>query len=179
MIWVRSLQNVFSLQNLWRNTTLYVKAWPVARLLRTLFTIVIIITINALQFSQKHTKYTYQCARKWCWHTRAFIHFGDRQPSHRWFNVKPLIWGGPNPKTDMFLVSSCSCPCPIYWGQVLSQEWGCNRSSANRRSPNFIWVINNLLPTKVRLILDVWWYFVFWIENKDENSRIASDRRRT
>ena len=29
----------------------------------------------------------------------------------------------PNPKTQMFLVSSCSCLCPFHWSQVLSREW--------------------------------------------------------
>ena len=39
-----------------------------------------------------------------------------------------------------FLVSSCSCLCPI---QVLiSQKWRCSWSSADRRCSNYIWVIN-------------------------------------
>ena len=37
--------------------------------------------------------------------------------------VKSLIQDAPNPKTWMFLVSSCSCLCPIYWSQVLNREW--------------------------------------------------------
>ena len=45
----------------------------------------------------------------------------------------------------MILVSSCICLCPIYWSQVLSREWRCNWSSADRRCSNYIWVINNLI----------------------------------
>ena len=45
----------------------------------------------------------------------------------------------------MFLVSSCSCFCPIHWIQVLSRERRCSWSSADRRSSNYIWVINDLI----------------------------------
>ena len=30
------------------------------------------------------------------------------------------------------LVSSCSCPCPIHWSQVLSREWRCSWSRARQ-----------------------------------------------
>ena len=43
----------------------------------------------------------------------------------------------------------CSCLCPTHWSQVLSQEWRCSWSSADRRCSNNIWVINNFLFTKV------------------------------
>ena len=33
----------------------------------------------------------------------------------------------------MFVVSSCSCLCPIHWNQVLSWEWRCSWSSTGRR----------------------------------------------
>ena len=45
----------------------------------------------------------------------------------------------------MLLVSSCSCLYPIRWSQVLSWEWRCSWSSADRRCSNYIWVINNLI----------------------------------
>ena len=45
----------------------------------------------------------------------------------------------------MFLISSCSCLCAIYWSQVLSQEWRCSWSSADRQCSNYIWVINNFI----------------------------------
>ena len=45
----------------------------------------------------------------------------------------------------MFLVSSCSCHCPIHWSQVLNWEWRCSWGSANRRCSNHIWVINNFI----------------------------------
>ena len=40
----------------------------------------------------------------------------------------------------MIPVSSNSCICPI---QVLSREWRCSWSSADRRCSNYIWVIHN------------------------------------
>ena len=45
----------------------------------------------------------------------------------------------------MILISSCSRLCPIHWSQVLSWEWRCSWSSADRRCSNYIWVINNLI----------------------------------
>ena len=48
----------------------------------------------------------------------------------------------------MFLVSSCSCICPIYWSYVLSWEWRCSWSSGDRRCSNYIWVINDLFAYK-------------------------------
>ena len=45
----------------------------------------------------------------------------------------------------MFLISSCGCLCPSYWCQVLSREWRCSWSSADRRCSNYIWVINNFI----------------------------------
>ena len=56
----------------------------------------------------------------------------------------------------MFLVSSSSCLCPIHWSQVLSAEWRCSWSSADRRCSNYIWVFNNFIA-KVRLIFEVLW----------------------
>ena len=41
----------------------------------------------------------------------------------------------------MIPVSSCSCLCPIHWSQVLSREWRCSWSSADRRCSNYIWMI--------------------------------------
>ena len=46
----------------------------------------------------------------------------------------------------MFLVSSCSCVCPIHWNQVLSREWRCSWSIGGRRCSN--WVINNFIACK-------------------------------
>ena len=63
-------------------------------------------------------------------------------------------------------VSSCSWLWPIYWIQALSREWRCSWSSADRRCSNYIWVINNLLPTNVHLyhqldgnLLGPYWVF--------------------
>ena len=51
--------------------------------------------------------------------------------------------------------------CSIHRSQVLSREWRYSWSSSDRRCSNEIWVINNLLPTKLRLIFHVWWWFSY------------------
>ena len=35
--------------------------------------------------------------------------------------------------------------CAIFWSQVLSRDWRCSRTSADRRWSNYIWVINNCI----------------------------------
>ena len=64
----------------------------------------------------------------------------------------------------MFLVLACSCLCTIYWNQVLSGEWRCSWSSADRRCSNYIWVINNFIAYYiVHLILETWRYVVSFV----------------
>ena len=46
----------------------------------------------------------------------------------------------------------------IYWSQVLSREWRCSWSSADRRCCNYIWGSTVLSPAKVHLVLEIWWY---------------------
>ena len=48
----------------------------------------------------------------------------------------------------MFLVSCCSCLCPMQWSQVLSRKWICNWSSADRRCSIYTWVIDNFIAYK-------------------------------
>ena len=38
----------------------------------------------------------------------------------------------------MFLILSCSCLCPIHWSQVLSWDWRCSWSNADRQCSNYI-----------------------------------------
>ena len=45
----------------------------------------------------------------------------------------------------MFLVFSCSRLRSIHWSRMLSWEWRCSWSSADRRCSNYIWVINNFI----------------------------------
>ena len=45
----------------------------------------------------------------------------------------------------IFLVLSCSFLYPIHWSQVLSREWRCSWSSADRRFSDYIRVINNFI----------------------------------
>ena len=73
--------------------------------------------------------------------SRQLLSMGDGLEN----TVKSLIQMTPNPKTQMFLISACSCLCAIYWSQVLNGEWRCSWSSADRRCFNYIWVINNLI----------------------------------
>ena len=42
--------------------------------------------------------------------------------------------------------SCCTCLCPIHWSHVLSREWRCSWSSADRRCSNYIWVVNKSIP---------------------------------
>ena len=56
----------------------------------------------------------------------------------------------------MFLVSSCSCLCPIHWSQVFNREWRCSWSSADRRFSTTSQWSTSLLPTKVWFILEFW-----------------------
>ena len=48
----------------------------------------------------------------------------------------------------MFLIWSCSCLCLIHWSQVLSIEWRCSWSRADKRCSNYIWVINNVIANQ-------------------------------
>ena len=78
--------------------------------------------------------------------------------------IKPLIWGTPNSKTQMFLVLSSSGLWSIHWSQVLSWEWRCSWSSADRWCSNYIWVIKNLInKTKVchikgLAVVEIMWF---------------------
>ena len=67
----------------------------------------------------------------------------------------------------MLLESACSCHCATYWSQVLSVEWRCSWSSADRRCSNYIWLINNLIGYKgASYITDLTVYqFLFQITN--------------
>ena len=47
-----------------------------------------------------------------------------------------------SPNSNVSL-SSCSCLCPIHWSHVLTREWRCSWSGADRRCSNYIWVFNN------------------------------------
>ena len=67
---------------------------------------------------------------------------------HFSYTLKFLIWDAPNLKTQMSLVSSCSCLCPIYWSHASSWEWRCSWSSTDRPCSDYISVINNLIAHK-------------------------------
>ena len=54
----------------------------------------------------------------------------------------------PNLKIQILLESACSGLCATYWSQVLSGEWRCSWSSADRQCSNCIWLINNWIAYK-------------------------------
>ena len=45
----------------------------------------------------------------------------------------------------MIIVSCYTVVCPISWSPVLSREWRCSWSSADRWCSNYIWVINKFI----------------------------------
>ena len=52
------------------------------------------------------------------------------------------------PTTQMFLIFACCSLCAIYLSQMLSGEWRCSWSSADRRCSNYILVINKSIAYK-------------------------------
>ena len=66
-------------------------------------------------------------------------------PNTDWSTVKSLISDAQNPNTLKILILSCGCLCRISWSQMLSREWRCSWSSADRRCSNYIWVIDNFI----------------------------------
>ena len=79
------------------------------------------------------------------WPISGLVHIRDW---HLKSYCKISIRGAPNPNTQMILVSSCNCLCPIHWNQGSNQEWRCSWSSADRRCSNYIWVINKFTAYK-------------------------------
>ena len=54
---------------------------------------------------------------------------------------------------------SCGCLCRIPWSQLLSREWRCSWSSADRRRSNYIWVIENFIAySSVSYIRGIWFF---------------------
>ena len=51
-------------------------------------------------------------------------------------------------KSQSLNVSCILAQVSIHWSQVLSWEWRCSWSSADRRCSNYIWVINNFIAYK-------------------------------
>ena len=58
----------------------------------------------------------------------------------------------------------CSCLRSIHWSQVLSWEWRCSWSSADRRCSNYIWVINNFIAYWGAIYIRGLWYFSDWMD---------------
>ena len=59
---------------------------------------------------------------------------------------------------SQYLTNSCTVlqlSLLKHLSQMLSREWRCSWSSADRRCSNYIWVIDNFIAFKVRIILEV------------------------
>ena len=74
------------------------------------------------------------------------VNHNTTSPSNKMHcTIKSLIYDAPKPNTWQILVLSCDCLCRIPWRQMLSREWRCSWSSADRRCSNYIWVIDNFI----------------------------------
>ena len=76
-------------------------------------------------------------------------------------------------------MTSCRCPCPIYWSHVLSREWRCSWSSADRRCSNNIWVINNYISyygaAYIRHLMVVYLSMVHTFKPKQKGQHFANE----
>ena len=64
----------------------------------------------------------------------------------RWLNtIESLNIRDTRSQNWMFIVSSCSCPCPTHWSQMLSWEWRCSWRIACQCCSDYIWVINKFI----------------------------------
>ena len=55
------------------------------------------------------------------------------------------LYNETSPHSTLTSLLSLNDLWPIHWRQVLSWEWRCSWSSADRRCSNYIWVINNFI----------------------------------
>ena len=100
-------------------------------------------------------KYWYRSLNRWCllcirpcacrcpgtfW-CQGICRYSDGKVQNP-YTIKTLIENAPNPKTQIFLVSSCVFLCTIHWSEVLIREWRCS-SSTHRQCSSYVWVINN------------------------------------
>ena len=67
----------------------------------------------------------------------------------------------------MFLVSSCRCICSIHWRQVLSWEWRCSWSNADRRCSNYKWVNKKCMAYKGTTYIKVLTVYYGYIRSND------------
>ena len=87
----------------------------------------------------RHHSWSNKAAQDWYCHQTLHLNYTIL------YTANFLLQVTPKPKTYVILISSCSCLCPIHWSQVLSWEWRCSWSSADRRCSNYIWVISNFI----------------------------------
>ena len=82
-------------------------------------------------------------------------------------------WRTKSQNLNVSRLVSCLKVCTIHISQVSSREWRYSWSSADRRCSSYICVMNNLLPTKLRLILQVWRYLNRMAPNEIYNQIIC------
>ena len=67
----------------------------------------------------------------------------------------------------MILISSWSRLWPILWSHVLSREWRCSWSSADRRCSDYIWEIDNFIAywgaSYIRDLTVYWCMYILFI----------------
>ena len=83
-----------------------------------------------------------------CW-PRSLMPYGITRPQR--VNVPSNLWYKAH-QIMKLLYSSCSCLCSIQWGQVLSREWRCCWSCADRS------LLNPLRPgvkSRVKMLLEL------------------------
>ena len=110
----------------------------------------IIMRLKLFHRISLHCKYSNLCWKSWLVHVHWNNKTCTRHTIYDWYCYCKhrdycLFSNIRRTQSQMFLVSSCSCLCPIYWSQVLSWEWRCSWSSADRRCSYYIWVINNFI----------------------------------
>ena len=92
----------------------------------------------------------FQWNRHWLWFSINIIH--QINPSHKIVCRMILFMYHQTSSTSCMKSPNwnisrlfCICLCPISWSQMLSQEWRCSWSSADRQCSNYVWVINNFI----------------------------------
>ena len=90
--------------------------------------------------------------------------------------VKSLIQYAPNPKTSTFLVSPCSCLCPIHGSHMWVENEDVVGAAPTSDAPTTSEWSRILLPTKVRLMLEVLRYLQNWTSREVTDKICTEDK---
>ena len=123
------------------------------RLLEPVYLVEIQVRLERKTVSYGHLLWMYRAATLMEPFNLDFLRVPQRLPMRARLGLC-LFWASPTIYRQFSIirctqsqnnVSSCSCLCPIHWSQVLSWEWRCSWSSADRRCSNYIWMVNNFI----------------------------------